>query len=464
MKNCTNKNALPMKWLMINLFHGGHYEHSFSHIGMGRRNLEFFARIYPTDRSYFHQPAHRLDTVHHPPNHLRYYAVCRTKRQASARCLPSPVSKVPLESGSLVETVGTTAHRTVLSCRLCVDGYGRYHLSPHRSRGRWRRMVARCAPLDRLPSGSLLGTEPCGADPASNPSLGRRAAGTSYQYEIASQKRPRSYRTCPANACGSKELVSGKTGYNGGGRRLRHTGRLWYDIYPPYQSNAARCGHLRIAQKETETSTWSQTKTRQAAGNPDTDSFPRKILASCKNKGTRKNQIPIGVYQGRNMVQGFSCSGIAGNKPRPRGQGKRRLFLYNRSATGSRRGHRRFCGSLEHRGYFQEYQAVPGKRATTDVERPGAGACGSAQSVAVFGGLGVVYPVWLRENQPVHHAVVFLQNLSELPGCVGRVAAGAVAETNCYNVRQSYRTCTNYRVLYQSRIFGCIINYEKCES
>jgi len=44
------------------------------------------------------------------------------------------------------------------------------------------------------------------------------------------------------------------------------------------------------------------------------------------------------------------------------------------------------------------------------------------------------------------------------------IAAGAVAETNYYNVRQSYRTCTNYRVLYRCRGFGCIINYEKCES
>ena len=46
----------------------------------------------------------------------------------------------------------------------------------------------------------------------------------------------------------------------------------------------------------------------------------------------------------------------------------------------------------------------------------------------------------------------------------GRIAKGAVAETNYYNVRQSYRTCTNYRVLYRCRGFGCIINYEKCES
>ena len=30
----------------------------------------------------------------------------------------------------------------------------------------------------------------------------------------------------------------------------------------------------------------------------------------------------------------------------------------------------------------------------------------------------------------------------------GRIAKGAVAETNYYNVRQSYRTCTNYRLLY----------------
>ncbi len=100
MKNCKNKNGLPMKWVMTNLFHEDHYEHSFSHIGMGRRNLEFFARIYPTDRSYFHQPDHRLDTVHQPPNHHRYSAVCGTQRQTSTRHLSSPVSKIPLAADS----------------------------------------------------------------------------------------------------------------------------------------------------------------------------------------------------------------------------------------------------------------------------------------------------------------------------------------------------------------------------
>jgi len=56
------------------------------------------------------------------------------------------------------------------------------------------------------------------------------------------------------------------------------------------------------------------------------------------------------------------------------------------------------------------------------------------------------------------------QDLSEFPGCVGRVATGAVAEANYYNVRQSYRTFTNYRVSYRCLGSSSIINYEKCES
>ena len=64
------------------------------------------------------------------------------------------------------------------------------------------------------------------------------------------------------------------------------------------------------------------------------------------------------------------------------------------------------------------------------MERPMAGACGGDKSVAVFGGVGVIYPVWLSEKQHPDHAVVFRQDPSELSGCVGRIAKSAVAETN----------------------------------
>jgi hypothetical protein len=76
----------------------------------------------------------------------------------------------------------------------------------------------------------------------------------------------------------------------------------------------------------------------------------------------------------------------------------------------------------------------------------------------------MVYPVWLSEKQPQDHAMVLGQDPSELSGYVGRIAKGAVAEMNYYNVRQSYRTYTNYRVLYRCRNVGCIIIYKKCES
>ena len=48
------------------------------------------------------------------------------------------------------------------------------------------------------------------------------------------------------------------------------------------------------------------------------------------------------------------------------------------------------------------------------MERPMAGACGGDKSVAVFGGVGVIYPVWLSEKQHPDHAVVFRQDPSEL--------------------------------------------------
>jgi len=148
----------------------------------------------------------------------------------------------------------------------------------------------------------------------------------------------------------------------------------------------------------------------------------------------------------------------------PRRQRKGRLFLYDRPETYACRGHWRFCRPLEYRGYVQEYQAVAWQRGAADLERPRAGACGGDKFLAVLGGLGVVYPVWLSEKQHPDHAVVRCQDPSEFSGCVGHIEKGAVAETNYCNVRQSYRTCTNYRVLYQSRSCGCIINYQKCES
>jgi hypothetical protein len=51
MKNCRNKNGLPMKWVMKQPFHGGQYEYYYSDIGVGCHNLELFARIYPTNVS-----------------------------------------------------------------------------------------------------------------------------------------------------------------------------------------------------------------------------------------------------------------------------------------------------------------------------------------------------------------------------------------------------------------------------
>ena len=143
---------------------------------------------------------------------------------------------------------------------------------------------------------------------------------------------------------------------------------------------------------------------------------------------------------------------------------RRTLLSYDRSEIDASRGHRRFCRSLEHRGHFQEYQTVPGQRGTSDVEEPRAATCGGDKPVALFGGVGVVYPVWLCQNQTANHTVVSLEELPELPGCVGRVVTGAVAEANYYNVRQSYRTCTNYRVSYRCLGSSSIINYEKCES
>src|SRR4030042_6736392 len=320
MKNCKNKNGLPMKWVMRQPFHGGQYEYYYSDIGMGCHNLELFARIYPTNGSDFHQSDNRLDTVYLPPNHYRHHAVCGTQKQTPARCLPSHGSKVPLAAVRPVETAGAGSHRDVLSFRHCVDGHGRYHLSSYRPKGQWSRMVAGRNTLHRFPPRPLLGAQPCGADPPGNSSLGRRAAGTARQYEIASHKRPRACQTCRANACGSKGLVSSKTVYDLCGRLLRYTGRSRCDIYPSDQPDAMRCGYLRIAREDTKASKRSQSQKGQATANSNSNSFSGKILATRKNLRTRQNKMSAGICQGGNLVQGFSLAGIAGDKPRPRWQ------------------------------------------------------------------------------------------------------------------------------------------------
>jgi hypothetical protein len=51
MKNCRNKNGLPMKGIEMKPFHGGQNEYLYSDIGMGGHNLEFFVRLYSTDCS-----------------------------------------------------------------------------------------------------------------------------------------------------------------------------------------------------------------------------------------------------------------------------------------------------------------------------------------------------------------------------------------------------------------------------
>jgi len=81
MKNCRNKNGLPMKWVMRQPFHGGHYEYYYSDIGMGCHNLELFARVYPTNVSDFRQSDNRLDTVYLPANHPSFQDALATLRK-----------------------------------------------------------------------------------------------------------------------------------------------------------------------------------------------------------------------------------------------------------------------------------------------------------------------------------------------------------------------------------------------
>ena len=134
-----------MKWVMKNLFHGGHYEYCYSHIcrkaspsgGMGCHNPELFSCLYSTDSSDFHQSDCRLDSVHHTPNHHRYSAVCRTKKQASARCLSSPVCKIPLAACFYASLAGCSLPHTHIISRMRRDAaiYALPRKKPKHQRG-----------------------------------------------------------------------------------------------------------------------------------------------------------------------------------------------------------------------------------------------------------------------------------------------------------------------------------------
>jgi hypothetical protein len=100
-------------------------------------------------------------------------------------------------------------------------------------------------------------------------------------YEAAPQNWPRPYRNGPADACGGKKLVWPKTVYDLCGRLLCHCGWVQPVAYSHYQQNATRCGHLRIAHEETKTSKRAKAKTRQAAGNSNSNSFAGKVLSPC---------------------------------------------------------------------------------------------------------------------------------------------------------------------------------------
>jgi len=164
------------------------------------------------------------------------------------------------------------------------------------------------------------------------------------------------------------------------------------------------------------------------------------------------------------MVRGFSKACVACNQPRPGRQRERRLLFRHRCRTYRRRCSQHFCRPLEYRRHIQKHQTVHWCTRAADLEAQRTQTGGNGELVVVFCGVGMVYPVWLREKFLACQALVSLEGTSEFSGRFGLLEKGTLAKTNYIHVRKTYRTCQNFRVPYRSLGFGSIINYEKCES
>jgi len=121
------------------------------------------------------------------------------------------------------------------------------------------------------------------------------------------------------------------------------------------------------------------------------------------------------------MVQSIAETCASGNQSRPDRQRERRLFLYHGFESYCCRGDKRFRRQMEHRGYFQKYQAVYRRPGTSDLETQRPRASGRVESVALFCNLAVVSSAKIEAEILFCSAVVSGQVCSELCRCVERI-------------------------------------------
>ena len=453
-----------MKGVDMKPFHGGQNEYFYSHIGMGRDYLELLSCLHSANSSGFHRVDNRLDTLYNQTNYHRHSSIRRSEGQASPRYLSQNLSKIPLATGSTVETVGKTAYQYVLSYRNNTGGLRRHAVSSNRPKSSRCRMVARRSTLDRKESCSLLGFEYCGLDFASDASLGWRAIGTSNQHETSPKEWRHFDRLGTSNAFGGCRLVPRKAVSSLWRWVLRLPCWAIPAAYTSDQPDASRCRHLQSARQTEEKQKRSQTQKRQKAANTTRNGKASEILATGRNTRAWQEKGPSGLHEGSYMVRGFSKACVVCDQPRPGRQRERRLLLQYRCRTFRTRGNQYFCRPLEYRGHIQKHQAVRWGTRATDLEAQRAGTSSSDRLVAVFCDMGLVYPAWLQEKFLADEALVSFEGASEFSGRSGLLEKSSLAKTNYIDVRKTYRTCQNFRVPYRSIGFSSIINCEKCES
>jgi len=408
---------LPMSLLKIKIRQGGWHEYNY-YFGMGYDNSILFPNIHGSHDRNFPQSHNRMGTLHCKTYHHWHLAICRPSWTENSRCLSPVFPGCFLGNERVVETFDDSAGQAVLPNRCNTQRLGRHPVSSQRPKSQRGRMVVRCCPFDRHKDSPRLGSESGGSYAESKSALGWRTTWPANQHEIAPKEWFVPDRTGRRNVDRSCLVAASKAVYQPFGRFLRFSGRTGYTQYTYNLSYASGCEYLRFASKEKKEAKRQTSQKRQKAFFSAKSGQKNTQLAIGRNLRTRQVQKTAGICQKSRLVQSLAKAGAFGYKSRPDRQREGRFFLYHRHNSHRSRSHWRFCGTMEHRGYFQKHQAAYRWSATSNLETQRPRTSGSFEPVALFCDLAVVSSAKIEAETLFCSALVSGQVCSELCGCV----------------------------------------------
>ncbi len=408
---------LPMSLLEIKIRQEGWHEYNY-YFDMGDDNSILFPNIHGPHDKNLSQSHNRMGSLHRKTYHHRHFAIRRPNWAESSRCLSSVFPGCFLGNERVVETLDGSAGQDILSNRCNTYRSGRHLVSSQWQKSQWSRLVAGRGAFDRCKDSPHLGSEPGGSYAESKSALGRRTTWPANQYETAPKEWFVPDRTGRRNVDRSCLVAASKAVYQPFGRFLRFSGWTGYTQYTYNLSYASGCEYLRFAWQENKEAKRQTSQKRQKAFFSAKSGQKNTQLAIGRNLRTRQVQKTAGICQENRLVQGIATAGAFGYKSRSERQREGRFFLYHRHNSHRSRSHWRFCGTMEHRGYFQKHQATYRWSATSDLETQRPRTSGSFELVALLRGLAVVSSSKNKTEILLCAAVVSGQVCSELCGCV----------------------------------------------